>query len=258
MLGGTVALWMALVTGLVVSGAVNPAAGLTLAAAALGLYLFVLARSGRRLRLPTRWQAWLSSAVAEEETELAEAIRPRRARWPDAALAALTLVVVVIASVVMERAAASFGQRAGIAEIVTGGLVLAAVTSLPNAVAAVYLARRGRGAATLSTTLNSNTLNVVAGLLLPGALLGLGPPTGQAMLVTSWYAGLSLAVLAIAWRHRGLTRPAGAAIIAAYAAFAASLILSGHPVPGQTAILTGLGLLAAFPLVAAIVYTKPK
>ena len=35
------------------------------------------------------------------------------------------------------------------AGIVTGGLVLAVVTSLPNAVAAIYLALRGRGAAAL-------------------------------------------------------------------------------------------------------------
>ena len=50
--------------------------------------------------------------------------------------------------------------------------MLAAVTSLPNAVAAVYLAGRGRGAATLSTALNSNALNVIAGLLLPAAIIG--------------------------------------------------------------------------------------
>ena len=42
------------------------------------------------------------------------------------------------------------------------------MTSLPNAVAAVYLARRGRGAAVLSIALNSNAINIVAGLLYPG------------------------------------------------------------------------------------------
>jgi cation:H+ antiporter len=225
-LGGCVAMWVALVSVLVVSGAVSPAVGLVLATVVVVSYLLVLARGGRGLQLPDRWQAWLRSAVSEEELELSEAIRPRRGRWPDAALAALALVVVIAASVTMERAAASIGQRAGVAEIITGGLVLAAVTSLPNAVAAVYLARRGRGAATLSTALNSNTLNVVVGLLLPGTILGLGPPAGPALLVTAWYAGLTLAVLAIAWRNRGLTRPAGAAIITAYAAFTISIILS--------------------------------
>ena len=84
-----------------------------------------------------------------------------------------------MASVTMERAAAALGNRFAIPEIVVGGLVLAAVTSLPNAVAAVYLAARGRGAATLSTALNSNNLNVTIGLLVPAALIGLGLPNGS-------------------------------------------------------------------------------
>jgi hypothetical protein len=39
-----------------------------------------------------------------------------------------------------------------------------------------------RGAATLSTALNSNTLNVAVGLLIPAALIGLGPASGQTVL----------------------------------------------------------------------------
>src|SRR5262249_21294391 len=121
-----------------------------------------------------------------------------------------------------------------------------------NAVAAVYLASRGRGHATLSTALNSNTLNVVAGMLLPGAIIGLGQPSGQALLVTAWYAGLTLAVLLLAWRHRGLSRPAGAAIIAAYAAFTASVIISGHTLRGHMTLVISLALLASLILLAAM------
>jgi Ca2+/Na+ antiporter len=166
--------------------------------------------------------------VTEEEIELEDAIRPRPARWPDAAVAAGALVVVVAASVLMERAASDLGRRYGVPQIIVGGLVLAAVTSLPNAVAAVYLAGRGRGAATLSTALNSNAINVVAGLLLPGAILGLGQSSGQAVLVTAWYLGLTLVVLAVAYRHRGLSRRAGTLVIVAYAAFTISLLVSAR------------------------------
>jgi cation:H+ antiporter len=251
-LGGTVALLVALASILAVSGAVSPLAGLVLAVLTVGLYLTVLRRGGRSLRLPAKWRAWLQSAVSEEETELEDAIRPSRGRWPDAVLAALALVVVVVASVTMERAAAGIGQRNGIPQIITGGLVLAAVTSLPNAVAAVYLASRGRGAATLSTALNSNTLNVVAGLLLPGALLGLGPQSGQTLLVTVWYASLSLAVLALAWRHRGLTRLDGAAIIIAYVAFTISLIAATQLGHGGVPLNIGLGAAALLVILAAM------
>jgi Ca2+/Na+ antiporter len=127
----------------------------------------------------------------------------------------------------MERAAVELGQRYGIPQIVVGGLILAAVTSLPNAVAAVYLAGRGRGAATLSTALNSNAINVVVGLLLPAAIVGLGPTSAQAVLVSAWYLGLTCATLVIAYRHGGLGRAAGCLIITAYAAFTISLVLVG-------------------------------
>jgi cation:H+ antiporter len=254
-LGGAIALAVALVCAAVVSGLLSAALGLALAVGVLVVYLLVLGTEGRGLRLlrpPRRWQAWLRSAVTEEEIELEDAIRPSRGRWPDVVIAVAALAIVVVASVTMERAAISLGTRYGVPQIITGGLVLAAVTSLPNAVAAVYLAGRGRGAATLSTALNSNTLNVVAGLLLPGALIGLGAPSGQAGLVTAWYVGLTLAVLALAYRHRGLNRRTGGAIITAYAAFTASVIISGHAAGGGTMPITGLAILAALVLTAAL------
>jgi cation:H+ antiporter len=253
-LGGTIALAVALVSLLVVSGAVPPSAGLALAGAVLIVYLLVLGTGGQRLHLPARWQAWLRSAVSDEELELEDAIRPRRGRWPDVVAAAVALVVVVVASVTMERSASDLGQHLGVPEIIIGALVLAAVTSLPNAVAAVYLASRGRGAATLSTALNSNTLNVVAGLLLPGALLGLGRPSGQALLVTVWYASLSVAVLALAWQDHGLSRRAGGVIIAAYGAFIATLFLSGDagPAPSEAIATVSIGTILMFVLAAAL------
>jgi len=157
---------------------------------------------------------------------------------------------VIAASVTMERAASVLGARWAVPELVTGGLVLAAVTSLPNAVAAVYLAGRGRGAATLSTALNSNTLNVVVGLLMPAAVLGLGRPSGQAVLITVWYVALTLAVLALACRHRGLRRVTGALIIVAYAAFAGSVLAVGYAIAAAGAIAAVLGAGAACALAA--------
>jgi cation:H+ antiporter len=251
-LSGSVALWVAAVCVLVVGGALAPLAGLILAAAGLTLYLVILGTGGRVRWLRPAWRAWLRSAVAEEEVELEDAIRPQPGRWPDVGAAAVALAVVVGASIVMERAAASLGRSAGIPEIITGGLVLAAVTSLPNAVAAVYLASRGRGAATLSTALNSNTLNVVAGLLLPGAVLGLGAYSGQAMLVTLWYAGLTLAVLLLCWRHNGLGRGSGATVIAAYAAFVGCAVSSGYVQDQSPAVIGGLSALSAAALAAAL------
>ena len=78
----------------------------------------------------------------------------------------------------------------------------------------------------LSTALNSNAINVMAGLLIPASLTGLGAMSGQDLLVAGWYAGLTVLALAFAYRGRGLGRMPGAVIIAGYLAFVTALIIS--------------------------------
>jgi cation:H+ antiporter len=247
-LGGTVAMCVAVVCLLVVLGVLPPAAGLVLVGLTVVLYSVILGAGDAglaRLRLPLRWIAWLRSAVAEEAAELEEAIRPTRGRRQDVVVAGLALVVVVAASVTMERAASALGTRFAIPEIVVGGLVLAAVTSLPNAVAAVYLAGRGRGAATFSTALNSNTLNVALGLVLPAAVIGLGRPSGQATLITAWYIGLTAVTLVFAYRDRGIRRGTGIAIIAAYVVFTGCVLITAHGTAWTPAIAASAVVAAA-------------
>lgn len=249
-LAGVPAVWVAAVCLLTVARVVGPAAGLALTAVVLVPYVAVLGmRRARleRLRLPASWTRWLVAAVHEEETELAEVIRPRPGTWRDAATAAGALIAVVGASTIMEVAAAALGRRYAVAGIVTGGLVLAVVTSLPNAVSAVYLARRGRGAAVLSTALNSNAINVVAGLLIPACLAGLGPRSGPGILVAAWYAGLTVLALALAFRGRGLGRLSGAAIIAGYLALVTALAVT----VAQGAVRPAVAVLPAAVITAA-------
>jgi cation:H+ antiporter len=228
-LGGTVALGIATVCFLAVAGVIAAGTGLAVVLAVLVPYTVLLSARRSvidRLGLPRQWARWLTEAVAEEEVELGEAIRPRRGRPFDAAVAFGALAVVVVASVAMEQGASSLGARYGIAQIVVGGLVLAAVTSLPNAVAAVYLARRGRGAAALSTALNSNAINITAGLLVPATIVGLSKPSASGLLVAGWYLGLTAVTLLLAFAFRGLYRSSGWTIIALYALFVGALVVT--------------------------------
>jgi cation:H+ antiporter len=227
LLGGAVGLWMAVVCLVTVEKVIDPVLGFGLALAVLVAYVAVLGarRTGlRQLLLPRRWVAWVASAVDEEELELVVAIRPKRGGPRDAFAAVGALVVVVAAAVSMERGASALGHRYAVAGVVVGGLVLAAVTSLPNAVAAVYLAAKGRGAAAFSTTLNSNSLNVVAGLLLPATFIGLATPSGQTIFITGAYLGLTALTLGLSYAGRGLRRWAGWVIIAGYGVFVAGLL----------------------------------
>ncbi|HUY56916.1 MAG TPA: hypothetical protein VMV12_03705, partial [Candidatus Micrarchaeaceae archaeon] len=135
-------------------------------------------------------------------------------------------IVVVLASVTMERGASALGQHYLVASVVVGGLALAAVTSLPNAVAGVYLAAKGRGAAALSTSLNSNTLNVTAGFLIPAAVMGLARPSDPELLIAGWYVGMTALTLGLAYAGKGLRRRAGWVIIAGYFVFVAALLVT--------------------------------
>jgi cation:H+ antiporter len=225
-MSGAVALWVAVIALADVRGAFAPGAALALALAALLPYAGVLAAGPARLRLRPAWSRWLEQAIGEEELELAGAISTGSGDSRDATLAGLALLVVIGASVAMEHAAVALGHHYSIAGILVGALVLAAVTSLPNAVAGVYLATRGRGAAALSTALNSNVINVVAGLLIPGAIVGLGARSDQVSIVASAYLALTFVALTCAYGARGLGRTSGALIVAVYAAFTIALIAS--------------------------------
>lgn len=230
-LGGVIALWVAAVCLVTTTGTIPPAAGLVAVLAVLVPYLLLLGAGARRLhRLPVvrRWEGWLAVAISEEEQELEEVIHPPHGRRRDVFLAVGALVVVVLASVIMEQSGTSIGTHFGIPQIVTGGVLLAAVTSLPNAVAAVYLAARGRGAAMLSTTLNSNALNVAAGLLLPATITGLGPVSVHSVLIAVWYLVLTAAAIAFAYRDGGVRRATGAFIIGSYLVFLGSLLATAH------------------------------
>jgi len=227
LLEGSVVLWIAVAGLAVVVGLLAPVVGLGLALVAFVPYLgysALPAASRPRVSLPRSWSAWLARALAEEELELDVAIRPRRGDAWDAAVAGGSLVVVIVASVVMEKSATDFGPGLGLTPIMIGGLILAAVTSLPNAVAGIYLALRGRGAAALSTAFNSNAINVIVGLLIPALILGLGRPSDDSTFVALFSVGLTALAIALALQGKGLDRRSGSIIIAGYVVFAAVLI----------------------------------
>ena len=201
--------------------------GLALVLVVLAAYAALLGAHRRvlvSLRLPRRWATWLTTAILEEEVELEESVRPKRGTRKDVVTALGALVIVVVASATMEQGASILGRHYAVAEIVVGGLVLAAVTSLPNAVAAVFLAKKGRGAAALSTALNSNSINVAAGLLIPAAFIGLAKPSGSGLLIAGCYAGLTALMLVLAYIGRGLRRSSGWLIIVVYVVFVLAVV----------------------------------
>jgi len=226
-LAGTVALWIAGVALLLVTGVLAPLAALLLALALFVPYLVLLGvrhSSIAALPLPDSWTRWLIAAISEEEQELEAAIHPRRGGTADVLVAVVGTAVVIGASIAMERSASTLGTHHGVPAIIVGGVVLAAVTSLPNAVAGVYLALRGRGPAVLSTSLNSNAINIIAGMLLPTIFVGIASPSAETTFVAASAFAITCLALVFAYTRRGLARTEGYAIVAAYVLFVGVLV----------------------------------
>lgn len=225
---GGVALWIATLSVGAVTTWLPVGVALTLGLAVFIPYVLVSAahQLPERIGIAPQWSAWLRRAIEQEEQELRVAIHPSRGSAFDAFTAGLALVAVVASSVVLEHSASSLGTKLHWSQAVVGGVVLAGVTSLPNAVAAVYLASRGRGAAVLSEALNSNNLNSLLGFLLPAAIIGLTHPPSATITVAGFYIGMTIVSLIAAYWHRGLGRLAGTLIVAGYACFVLVIVIA--------------------------------
>ena len=87
---------------------------------------------------------------------------------------ALSLLLVVIGVEALVRAALFFGDETGIPPFVWGITVIAAVTSVPDALISINLARKGEGVVSLSNVLGSNSFDLLiavpAGVLIAGSV----------------------------------------------------------------------------------------
>jgi cation:H+ antiporter len=229
-LEGIPAGWVAIVALGVVTGWVVPVAGLVLALAVFVPYVVLSALSPQarsRLPLPAGLRGDVTDAIEVEEEDIAAVLRDVHSGKGDIPAAFIALALVVAASVTVEASASEIGARWGVSDVVLGGVILAALTSLPNLVAAVYLAKRGRGAATLSEAMNSNRVNTLVGLLIPAVFLGVAFSSSLRPETTSlafWYAFMTAFVLTLAFLRRGLGRWSGTAVLVMYVIVVLTLV----------------------------------
>src|SRR6476646_1015212 len=222
-LTGGVSIGVAGIGALVAVGVLPAVAALVLALLALAPYVVLSAlHSQARTRLP----ALLREALAEEQQDARRDEFARPATGIDALAVVPALAAVVGGAYGMVAAAQSLADRWNVSDLVVGALVLAALTSIPNLIAALRLARHGRGAACVSESLNSNNANILVGLCIPGLILGLGSPSGVEVFASCWMVGMTVVAVALGFGG-GLTRREGAAIVALYGVFAAVLIAVG-------------------------------
>jgi len=172
------------------------------------------------LGLPAATRSFLKVAIGHAHRDARKRENILLATWRDAAAVCVALALIVGSSFAAVHSAVSLATRWGISPGVVGMLILAALTSIPNVIAAVQLAREGRGAAVISESLNSNTLNILVGICLPALLIGFAEPSPPIIFAVLWLLGMKCVALWAAGHHSGLHRLSGAALVLLYLIFA--------------------------------------
>lgn len=132
---------------------------------------------------------------------------------------AVALALIVAGSIGAVRSATELGHAWSVPPAIVGVLVLAVLTSLPNAWTGVRFGLQGRGSALMSETMNSNSINLVAGLALPAALGSIGAFSGLDRFDLAWLLGMTGVAVVLFGRRNGGGRVAGALLIGLYAVF---------------------------------------
>jgi len=135
------------------------------------------------------------------------------------ALIVLDVVLIVAGSVGMVEAALSLGSDWHIPNSVLGVLILAPLTSLPNAVTAVRLGLAGRGAALVGETFNSNSINLGVGVIAPSLFVTFAALSSVDKQQLGFLLVMNVVAISLLARSGGMRRVEGAVLVVLYFAF---------------------------------------
>jgi cation:H+ antiporter len=233
-LNGGVALVVTLIVGAQSAGAIGATLTGILLAVVVIPYIAVLSTNPKtlsKLPLPALVASWLVAAITSEQRDESAEERSDRSvgggRLTTAdALSILPLLSVIVASSIgLVKTAELLGARWSVSQLVIGTFVVATLTGLPNLIASIRLAIKGRGAALSSEAFNSNTLNLLVGAYFPSFFIAVPPLPHEGLVSMLWLVALTTLTLVIGVAGRGFGRWTGGLFIALYAAFAIAVLL---------------------------------
>jgi Ca2+/Na+ antiporter len=131
----------------------------------------------------------------------------------------LDVALIVAGSAGMVETALTLAGHWHISGAILGVLILGPLTSIPNAATAVRLGRAGRGAALVSETFNSNTINLEVGVILSALFVALAAISTLAKVQLAWLLAVNLLTLFLLARPGGMRRAGAVALIVMYFAF---------------------------------------
>jgi cation:H+ antiporter len=220
-LDGSVALWTTLVVGAMLVLGLAPLLALVLVLAVFLFYVFLLAAEPHRvdrLLLPRHMRHRLAAAARVVHGDL-ERIEPAQEFWGPVWWVLPSIAAIVAGSFAMVNGALVLGDHWHLSRVFLGAVALAAITSLPNAYAAVRLALSGKDTAVMSLAFNSNTLNLLVGISLPAVLIGGLTSAPGALADITWLTALTVVAIGLGYLGRGLNRWSGMVVIVGYLIF---------------------------------------
>ncbi len=168
------------------------------------------------------WDSYRDGKTRPQESP--EGADPAMPAWRMAAFLLAGLVALPVGASLLVEGATSLARVMGVSETVIGLTLVAVGTSLPELATSVIAAFRNQAEVAMGNVIGSNVFNLLGIVGIAGLM---GPlPVPPEMLHTDLWVMLGTALLLVPfifWR-RNITRPVGVGLVAAYAAYTASLI----------------------------------
>jgi cation:H+ antiporter len=200
-----------------------PVAAAGAALAAVPYLLVVIGGSELLLRARSRLSAQesqvLGRALAQQPERRPELPSGERPTHHLLGLVLVDVTLIIAGSAGMVESALTLGDRWHVSRAALGVLVLAPLTSIPNAMTGVRLGRAGRATALIGEAFSSNTINLAGGVIIPALFTSLVALDGTATLQLAWLLVMTAMCLALLADPRGLRRGGALALIAAYVGF---------------------------------------
>jgi len=141
-------------------------------------------------------------------------------------LIVLDVGLIVAGSTGMVQSALTLSDHWQISRPVLGVLILAPLTSIPNAITAWRLGVARRGSALVSETFNSNTLNLAAGVTAPALFVSLAGLSGTEKAGLGWLIAMTAVSLLLLGPAKGMRRPGALVVLSLYLGFVAFQLAS--------------------------------
>ncbi|NND75441.1 MAG: calcium/sodium antiporter [Ilumatobacter sp.] len=161
--------------------------------------------------------------------ELGDVLAPEQQRsvWSDLGFVAAGLVMLVVGSQALVKAASDMAADLGVSDLVIGLTVVAIGTSLPEVATSVLAAMRGERDLAVGNAIGSNLFNLLAVLGITGAVAPDAIPVPQGAIQVDFPVMIVVAVACLPIFTNGhvLRRWEGAVFFAFYAAYLTWLVL---------------------------------